>query len=361
MKREMLYELAECMRRAAKGEELTIGFLGGSITQGSLATEEHKMYAHLVYRWWCRTFPKASFHYVNAGIGGTSSHFGTARVQEDVLMYQPDVLIIDFSVNDDADVFFQETYEGILRKSMSWQSRPALLLLNNVYYDTGKSAQDYHNVLAEYYNIPYVSIRDSIYQKICAGIYRREELTPDGLHPNDKGHELVAGELIRTLELAKEVAESEEAFPVTREMQEPMTVNAYENAVKWNIRNANPILQGFRADTEEKQGHLDIFKNGWIGKKEGDGLVFETECSCMAVQYRKTIYKPSPVAELILDGDTEHAVVLDGNFDEDWGDCLFLQKILHHAERGRHTVEIRIKETHSNDQTPFYLVSFISA
>ena len=33
-----------------------------------------------------------------------------------------------------------------------------------------------------------------------AGEYIREELTPDGLHPNDKGHGLVAGEITKFLE-----------------------------------------------------------------------------------------------------------------------------------------------------------------
>lgn len=361
MRKEMLYELAARMRRAAKGENLTIGFLGGSITQGSLAAKPEKTYAFLVYRWWCENFPQAAFRYVNAGIGGTSSHFGAARVREDVLMYQPDVLVVDFSVNDDADVFFQETYEGVLRSCMNWQSRPALLLLYNVFYDTGESAQGYHEKLADYYNIPSASMRDSVYQRILEGTYTQTELTPDGLHPNDKGHELVASELIRVLELAKELAESEEKISSEKKIPAAMTDNAYEHAVCRNIRNANPVLQGFWADTQEKKGRLDLFKNGWIGRHKGDSLVFEGECSCIAVQYRKTIHKPSPVAELILDGDTENPILLDGNFTEDWGDCLFLQKVLHHGERKKHVAEVRIKEANGNEQTPFYLVSFVCA
>ena len=44
-----LARLKECMRRAEMGEELTIGFLGGSITQGSLATEHENTYAYRVF------------------------------------------------------------------------------------------------------------------------------------------------------------------------------------------------------------------------------------------------------------------------------------------------------------------------
>ena len=36
MKDVSLKRLKDCMKRAEEGEELTIGFLGGSITQGSL-------------------------------------------------------------------------------------------------------------------------------------------------------------------------------------------------------------------------------------------------------------------------------------------------------------------------------------
>ena len=60
--------LLACMRRAAAGEELTIGFLGGSITQGSLASSDTLTYAYQVYKWWCDTFKNAVFHYVNGGM-----------------------------------------------------------------------------------------------------------------------------------------------------------------------------------------------------------------------------------------------------------------------------------------------------
>lgn len=43
-----------------------------------------------------------------------------------------------------------------------------------------------------------------------AGEYIREELTPDGLHPNDKGHKLVAEEIEKFLESVKAELEVEE-------------------------------------------------------------------------------------------------------------------------------------------------------
>ena len=358
MYRKDLARLKDCMRRAQNGDRLTLGFFGGSITQDSLATKHEYCYAYRVFRWWEETFPKAEFYYVNGGIGGTTSHYGVARVATDMLMYQPDFVVVDFSVNDEPDEFFQETYEGLIRKMMSWPSRPALLLLNNVFYDTGKNAQEYHNQVGDWYCLPHVSIKDTVWQRMKSGEFTREELTPDGLHPNDKGHGLVAAEIISYLEqVKKHMWEDEAELPPAP----AMTDNAYENARRLTIREICPKLYGFHADPREKTGHLDHFKNGWIGSKAGDRIIFEVEASCIAVQYRKTIRHPARRAELILDGDEANPVLLDGDFNEDWGDCLYLEPVLHHGEYGRHTVEIKVLPDENEHAEPFYLMALITA
>ena len=115
-----LYRLKTCIRRAAAGKKLRIGFFGGSITQGSLASSDKTCYAWLVYQWWIKTFPQTEFEYINGGIGGTSSLYGVSRVEKDILAYKPEFVIIDFSVNDEPTEFFKETYEGLLRKLLGF-------------------------------------------------------------------------------------------------------------------------------------------------------------------------------------------------------------------------------------------------
>ena len=350
--------LKQLFRRAAAGEELTIGFLGGSITQGSLATEPGSTYAFRVYEWFVDTFPDSRFHYVNGGIGGTDSFYGVSRAVTDLLMYQPDFVVVDFSVNDTKLPFRQETYEGVLRKLLAWPSHPAVVLLNNIYYDTGLTAEDDHVAVGNHYGVPHVSIRDSVYRDLKAGRYTQVQLTPDGLHPNDFGHGLVAGEIVKLLEEAnarRDEPEEEHPFPA------PLTANAYENARRLTIRDICPQLAGFRADPAEKLGHLDHWKNGWIGAAPGDKITFEVDASCIAVQYRKTIRRPALQAQLMLDGDTAHPILLDANFDEDWGDCLYLQPILHHGERKAHTVEITLLPAEATAPTEFYLMALITA
>lgn len=350
-----LVRLKKCMLKAEKGNDITIGFLGGSITQGSLSSTPENCYAFLVYDWWRKSFPKSEISYVNAGIGGTDSYFGVARAVSDLLMYQPDVVIIDFSVNDKDSDFFMETYEGVIRKILSWNSNPAILLLHNVFYDTGKSAEEKHGEVGKWYELPGISIRDTIYRQIEKGIIKREEITPDGLHPNDKGHRYVADEIISFLNQVKDRKLNDEEYIIPR----PLTQNSFEKAKRLTIREDNPELIGFRADAGEKKGHLDFFKNGWIGKKAGDKIIFKIEAASIGVQYRKTIKRPSLRARLVLDNDISTAKILDGNFEEDWGDCLYLENVLREDTKKKHIVEIEIMDDGKNVVTPFYLMSLI--
>ena len=78
------------MRKAKSGEPITVGFLGGSITQGCLSSTPETCYAYLVYEWWKKQFPDTSVTYVNAGIGGTTSQFGVAR---EIVICYPIILI----------------------------------------------------------------------------------------------------------------------------------------------------------------------------------------------------------------------------------------------------------------------------
>ena len=99
-----IWNIKNVMKRAEAGKKLTIGFIGGSITQGSLSSTPQKCYAYLVYEWWVRTFPNARFEYVNAGIGGTTSQFGVARAQDDLLSKNPDFVIAELFTPSTAEV-----------------------------------------------------------------------------------------------------------------------------------------------------------------------------------------------------------------------------------------------------------------
>ena len=238
-----------------------------------------------------------------------------------------------------------------------------------MFYDTGKNAQDYHNRIADHYGIPHVSIKDTVYPDVESGKIVRADITPDNLHPNDKGHRLVADEICKLLDSIKAEMEEETIAGENIEgkntkteasvlLPAPLTENAYEHSRLIQIQDNEAILDGFLVDPIEKKGMLDIFKNGWTAAHTNDKISFEIECSCLAVQYRKSVQQPVPKAKAVIDGDEAHAVILDGNFTEDWGDCLYLEPLLHHAEKKVHRIEIIVTDA-KDIVRPFYLVSLI--
>lgn len=149
---------------------------------------------------------------------------------------------------------------------LTWSSVPAVLLLNNVFYDTGKNAQEYHNQIGEWYRLPYVSIKDTVWKRIKAGEFIREEISPDGLHPNDKGHALVASEITAYLEnVRKSMWEDEEQTS----LPSAMTDNAYERAQRLTIRKSVQGWMDFGQILTRKKGIWIISRTaGSAAKRE---------------------------------------------------------------------------------------------
>lgn len=360
--------LRKTMEKARRGEAITVGFLGGSITQGSLSSLPTTCYAYLVYDWWVQKFPQSQITYVNAGIGGTTSHFAVGRVKEDLFSYKPDFTTVEFSVNDDNTPFFRETYEGLIRSIYQDENEPAIVIIHNVFYESGTNAQDQHELVGRRYGIPCVSMKTSVYREVANGNLPVRDITPDDLHPNDAGHRLLADLVIYFLEKVYSTLDvpEEEIIPPQIAQQfdqipSPITANGYESSIRYRNHNCAPVLNGYVADTEPQNHITEIFRKGWISENAGDSITFEADGSSLAVQYRKSVKHPACVAKAVVDGDEEGAIILDGNFDETWGDCLYLQSLLHHGENGKHTVKITTTEGVKGQHVPFYLVSVIAS
>ena len=55
--------------------------------------------------------------------------------------------------------------------------------------------------ICKHYNIDGISMRDTLYKDIKDGKFTRDEITPDGLHPNDLGHRRIAEKLKKFMEI----------------------------------------------------------------------------------------------------------------------------------------------------------------
>lgn len=373
LNRGNLYRIQRVMKKAMRGEDVTIGFLGGSITQGCLSSSPETCYAYLVYKWWCEKFPDVKFTYVNAGIGGTTSQFGVARVDSDLLSKRIDFTVVEFSVNDDDNVHFLETYEGLIRKIYGYETEPAILIVNSVRYDNGINAQTQHIKIGKAYDLPCVSMKPTLYEKIVDNTYTSRDITEDDLHPNDEGHGLMAEVITSFLNTVYEElkAGNEEADNHLNVLNmTPVSENAYENSVRYQNNNSDSVLilnEGFAADMQPQEDIREIFRRGWTANQKGARICFEIEGTCIGVQYRKSVVQPTCVARAVVTVDggdvsgSKITKILDGNFEETWGDSLHLDTVAEHLPYGKHHLEIELIETHEEDKVPFYLVSVIGS
>jgi len=99
------------------GSELKVGYLGGSIT----AQNGWRVQTLAHFK---KAYPQSTFTEINAAIGGTGSDLGVFRVQQDVLSKGPDLLFVEFAVNDggaDPQRIIR-CMEGIVRQT--WKANP---------------------------------------------------------------------------------------------------------------------------------------------------------------------------------------------------------------------------------------------
>ena len=118
----VIYTLRDGLPNAAEklqvGGEVNVVFLGGSITH---AAASPKGYVTFVGDWLKAHYPKAKINTINSGISGTGSDFGAARYDRDVLAKKPDLVFIEFCVND-GDSDRTDSIEKMVHKT--WMKYP---------------------------------------------------------------------------------------------------------------------------------------------------------------------------------------------------------------------------------------------
>lgn len=195
--------IANVMRKALRGENITIAAIGGSITEGDRCSDKAtKSYPALVRDWWESMFP-GQVQLVNAGISGTSSSFGNYRLQKDVLDYDPDFLIVEFAVNDNAsNDALLNAQEAIVRRAL--ESDCAVMQLFNTTVDyKGDGGQRYYKYVGNHYEVPQISTSNAFYNKefnradgktfvFYDANNKDNSILADGVHPNDTGYAMYA-------------------------------------------------------------------------------------------------------------------------------------------------------------------------
>lgn len=181
--------MQDVIKRAQSGEKVTLAYLGGSITEGISAGSD-LCYAKLSCDHFAEKFGTGdNVNYVNAGISGTPSKLGILRLDRDVLAYDPDIVFIEFAVNDGGEADYQNAYESIVKTLL--QKNIAVVLLFSV-TENDHSAQDYMKQIGEAYRLPMISYCDALRFMFENERMTWQDFSDDQSHPNVEGHALVA-------------------------------------------------------------------------------------------------------------------------------------------------------------------------
>lgn len=332
-----LARLAHAMKKAQNGEEVTIGVIGGSITQGSSASSTSSCYASLFYNWWMTKFPDTTVNFVNAGIGGTNSYLGVHRVDEQLLSYKPDAVIVEFSVNDTDKTMNKYSYDSLVRKILSCDSNPAVMLLFTTMED-GTSLQDVHKEIGAAYDLPMLSYHDAVYPEVAAGNLVWRDISPDNIHPNDAGHDIIGQIVSRYLDgvydRLDEITEEPSAFAA-----EGPTKDYFANAKMLSAADITATSsEGF--EVVEKDFY-DQFHNNWK-TTSGGSLTFEVECRNFGVFFMCTTDGNSGTYEVYVDGERKGK--LEADFTGGWGNYGNTKQVTLTNETAKHTIEIKPAE-----------------
>jgi len=284
------------------GAEIKIGYLGGSITAQPGWRPKTLAYFQ-------QTYPKAKFSEINAAIGGTGSDLGVFRLKQDVLDHKPDLMFVEFAVNDGGaspEQIFR-CMEGIVRQT--WKALPecdicfvytltealAPAMLEGKFQRSASAMEK----IADHYGIPTIHMGMEVAKLAKEGklvwkakLPKTDEekkplegkfvFAPDSVHPHvETGHELYLAAIVRSQEPIKAASKT----PGAHVLGAPFIATNYEQAKLLPITAAT-LTKGFTL----LDSKTDKFGKQWAnrmttlhkGSQPGETVTFKfkgTRCS----------------------------------------------------------------------------------
>ena len=202
--------LGRTWQKLETDKKLNIAYFGGSITVGAGASDMNKTsWRPQTTAWFRAKFPDAKITEIMASIGGTGSELGTYRAQNDLIAKKPDLVFVEFAVNDHAvgEESQRRWSEAIVRQIKNANPAADIVFV----YTTAKQYETYskghtpdtvkwQEEVANHYGIPSVNVGQALFEVIRDGGGTWDSLTKDGVHPLDAGYAIYAKTVAEFLE-----------------------------------------------------------------------------------------------------------------------------------------------------------------
>ena len=347
------YRLKRVIEKARNGEDVYMCALGGSVTEGALAKTNDEGYAYLFADEFRSTYcpgDGSNLHFVNAGLSGTPSALGIIRYQQDVvglLGADPDLLIIEFAINDYNEPTKGRAMESLIRRALEANEDCAVILLYSVKRGNW-NMQDNYIKTGNYYSVQQVSIRKAVYRtntdtRIAEALYFADEY-----HPTSYGHRFMKDCLMN---LVKTVDEEEPSEKI-KVPDNDYSGADFKDLIMLDSRDTkldrlyfNP---GSFSDTDDAVVQMYFTKKASFANnlyhKAGNAnepLKLKIRCKNILINYKTSSNKDFGTAQFLIDG--EPVATADGYSQGAWNNCNVIL-ILNEKESAEHTLEVKMAE-----------------
>lgn len=331
--------LQQVLAKASRGEKVTVAVIGGSITQGAAASQPEKRYGNLVAAWWREQFPKAKIDFVNAGIGATGSDYGALRASRDLLSHEPDFVVVEYAVNDPNALSAAETLEGLVRQILASPKQPAVALLFMM-NQQGANAQEWLAKVGRHYRLPMVSYRDALWPEITAGRMQWSDISPDAVHPNDRGHAYASRFVISILEKALAALPKGNEQSAIGSIPAPIFTDLYQHTALFEAEALQPVSNaGWSYDPNARC---------WKSSRPGSVVEFELEGRDVFTMHW-VIRGPMGRAKVTI--DEGRSGPLEGWFDQTWGGYRQTREVARELAPGKHRIRFELLAEKSSQST----------
>lgn len=319
----------------AEGDDLDVVYIGGSITQGTSASPN---WVTLVGNVFEEAYPEKVTNH-NVGVGGTTSVWGITRFDKDVLSNDPDVVFIEFAVNDTNLTTTQskEAMEGMVRQLNALENPPMVAFVyTTTYSDANGSVIAAHQEIADYYNIPSVNLRDYVWNTYWGGVAPTDEQVAafwtDKTHPTALGYSVYADCIIANM-----AKDGFFRYPETKDA--PYMESYIKSTGKWLTTEAlEETIQDFYG------WELGTGTNATLSRSEESGdaslIAFTFEGSMFSLKYDCYTDK----GDIIVTIDDTITKTLNGYYDNGSGGHALGVYGVYDLLEGEHTVTIEFAE-----------------
>lgn len=351
------YRLKKVIEKAKRGEDVTLAYIGGSITQGAGAKPINThCYAYRSYQAFCQMFAPEDaghIHYVKAGVGGTPSELGMIRYDRDVTedgAIMPDLVVIEFAVNDEGDETKGICFESLVRKVLEAPNKPAVLL-NFAVFMNDQNLQTRLQPVGERYELPMVSVKDAMVPQFeKSNVITKRQFFYDIYHPTNDGHRIMADCIANLFDV---VDKEDMAWEDISMDIEPVYGIQFKDIVRFDRADADRYAEitqsGYDAkDTEIQyvERNMDLtaspeFADNWMNDGTVKNAEFRMKITCknLVAVIKDSGSSEFGTADIFVDGKVVKSI---NPLDNGWAHCN-PQILIDEKESAEHEVLFQMK------------------